>query len=183
MPCRHHALARLCVPHGHIDSPPCLAHLDANGVRTNTLHVASMQGRCHCDIADAPCYTPLTRSLCRCIEPSPPSLSHCTGPRCPHAMRGYKRDLPHACCPCLWFHRLPVSEHPIPSEQLPEVWPPSLTTLEQLPEAWTEHPITSEQLPEAWPTSPTTEAARHHRRALMSSAPLSYAFLASSWSS
>jgi hypothetical protein len=29
------------------------------------------------------------------------SLSHCTSPRCPHAMRGYKRDLPRACCPRL----------------------------------------------------------------------------------
>jgi hypothetical protein len=94
-------------------------------------------------------------SLYRRIEPSPPSLSPCTGPRCPHAMRGYKRDLPCAFYPRPWFHRPPVLEHP----------------------------ITSEHLSEAWPTSPTTRAARHRRCASVSSPPLSPAFLALSWRS
>jgi hypothetical protein len=79
------------------------------------------------------------------------SLSPCTGPRCPHAIRGYKRDLPRACCPRLWFHHPPVPK--------------------QLPEAWPEHPITLEQLPEAWLTSLTTGAARHHRHAPVSFTP------------
>jgi hypothetical protein len=96
------------------------------------------------------------RSLCHRAEPSPPSLSPCTGPRCPHTMRGYKRDLPRAFCLCLWFHRPQVPEHPTTSEQLSEAWPTSPTTSEQLPEAWQTSPPTLEQLPEAWPTSPTT---------------------------
>jgi hypothetical protein len=114
-------------------------------------------------------------------------------------MRSYKRDLPRAFCPCLWFHHPPVPEHPTTSEHLLEAWPTSPTTSrqqpkawptspttseqlpeasptypitsEQLPEAWSEHPITSEQLPEAWPTSPTTGATWHRHRASVSSAP------------
>jgi hypothetical protein len=54
-PRRHHALARLCVPCGRTNSPPCPAHLLTNGVRTNTLRVASTQVRCHCNVAIAPC--------------------------------------------------------------------------------------------------------------------------------
>jgi hypothetical protein len=56
-PRRHHALARLCVPRGRINSPPCPAHLIANGVWTNILRIASTQGRCHCDVAAVPCCT------------------------------------------------------------------------------------------------------------------------------
>jgi hypothetical protein len=88
------------------------------------------------------------RSLCRRAEPSPPSLSPCSGPRCPHAMHGYKRDLPHAFYPRLWFHRLSVPEHPITLKQLLEAWQTSPPTSEQLPEAWQTSPPTSEQLSE-----------------------------------
>jgi hypothetical protein len=56
-PRRHHALARLCVSRGRINSPPCPAHLLTNGVRTNALHVASTQGRYHCDVTTMPCCT------------------------------------------------------------------------------------------------------------------------------
>jgi hypothetical protein len=45
-------------------------------------------------------------SLCHRAEPSPPSLPPCVGPRCPQAMRGYKRrplpivcPRPHRCLP------------------------------------------------------------------------------------
>jgi hypothetical protein len=147
-PCRHHVLACPCVPFGRIDSPPCLAHLLASGVWTNALYVTSTQGRCHCDLMHA-----RARSLCCRTEPSSLSLSPCIGPRCPHAMRGYKRDLPRAFCLCLWFHRPSVPEHSTTSEQLLEAWPTSPTTSQQLLEAW---PTTSNQLPEAWLTSPTT---------------------------
>jgi hypothetical protein len=56
------------------------------------------------------------RLLYRRAEPSLPSLSPCSGPHCPHAMRDYKRDLPRAFCLRLWFHRPPVLEHLITSE-------------------------------------------------------------------
>jgi hypothetical protein len=56
-PRRHHALAHPCVSRGCINSPPCPAHLLANGIRTNALRVASTQGRCHCDVTVAPCCT------------------------------------------------------------------------------------------------------------------------------
>jgi hypothetical protein len=109
----------------------------------------STQGHCHCDVTAAPSYT--RKHACSTAEPSSLSLSPCTGPRCPLAICGYKRDLPRACCPRLWFHHPPV--------------------LKQLPEAWPEHPITLEQLPEAWLTSLTTGATRHHRHAPVSFAP------------
>jgi hypothetical protein len=118
VPRRHHALAHMCVPRGRINSPTCPAHLLANGVWTNTLRVASTQDRCHCDVAAAPCcaceHARSTATLNRHLP-----LSLLAQARVAPTQYGYKRDLPRAFCPRLWFHRPPVPEHPITSEQLP----------------------------------------------------------------
>jgi hypothetical protein len=67
------ALACPCVPRGCIDSPP--AHLLTNGVWTNTLRIASTQGRYHCGVDAAPCcareHTRSAAAPSRHLPPSP----------------------------------------------------------------------------------------------------------------
>jgi hypothetical protein len=116
-------------------------------------------------------------SLCRRAEPSPPSLPPCTGPRCPHAMHGYKRRSLPFVCPCP--HRcLPQVNRP--GRASPQFLPLRLCQATsrafhphvQVPE----YPPTSEKLPEAWPTSLTIGAARHRRRALVRSTTASSSY-------
>jgi hypothetical protein len=92
---------------------PCLAHLLANGLRTNTIHVASTQGCCHCDVAAAPCYT---RVHSRRYAAAP---SH----HLPLSLLAQARVAPTQCaaikedpsrsfvCPCP-HHCLPLVSHP-----------------------------------------------------------------------
>jgi hypothetical protein len=62
------------------------------------------------------------RSLCCCVEPSPPSLSPCAGPHCPHAMCGYKRR------PLPFILSVPP---PLPSSDKPPL--PRLTSVPAAP--------------------------------------------------
>jgi hypothetical protein len=150
------------------------SHLLANGVRTNTLSIASTQGCCHCNVTAAPCYARALPSLYHCAEPSPPSLPPCAGPRCPHAMRSYKRGPSRSFC-LRPQHCLPLVSRPglaspmfLPlcrCQASSRTFHPRVQVLE--------HPPTSEKLPEAWPTSPTTGATRHRRCAPVRSATAS----------
>jgi hypothetical protein len=73
-------------------APPRQWHTDKCPLRHT-----STQGRCHCDIAVAPCCV-RKHSRRSTVEPSSPSLPPCAGPCCPHTMRGYKRrPLPFIC--------------------------------------------------------------------------------------
>jgi hypothetical protein len=155
------------------------------------LHARPLPLGCRCCTLLRACAFP---SLCRHAEPSPPSLPPCVGPRCCHAMRGYKRRPLPFICPCPHQCLPPVSH---PDRASPLFLPPrrcqassrAIHPRVQVPE----HPPTLEMLPEAWSTSLTTGATQHHCRAPVRSAtasssysvalPLTFCCRASAWDS
>jgi hypothetical protein len=92
LPGRHGARVPLVAPRGHLDALPLSSSPSDAGVWPNPPSCALHGARCHC--SSVPCERTPALPLCRRTEPSPPSLCPCTGPRCFHAMRGYKRRPP-----------------------------------------------------------------------------------------
>jgi hypothetical protein len=135
------------------------------------LHTRPLPLRCRC--CTLLCVRALS-SLCCHAEPSPPSLPPCVGPRCPHAMCGYKRRPLPFVCPCPHPCLPTVSHLGRASPLFLPLCRCQATSRAFRPRVQvSEHPPTSENLLQAWPTSPTTGAARHRRRAPVRSATAS----------
>jgi hypothetical protein len=66
-----------------LSSSPSDAGVWTKSPPSHALHGA----RCHCTLRRVS-----ARSLCHCVDPSPPSLSPWIGPCCFHTMRSYKRS-------------------------------------------------------------------------------------------
>jgi hypothetical protein len=83
-----HAHARHVATTSHplSSSPPRQRPTDKHHPRRLHARLLPLRRRC-CALLHARALS----SLCCRAEPSPPSLPPCAGPRCPHAMRGYKR--------------------------------------------------------------------------------------------